>query len=46
MNDVHDQELVVMNLCGPDSKFEHLVVRMDAVANNKKLAVQFVKVVC
>lgn len=44
--DVHNQELAMKILCGLPSKFAHLIVASDAVADGEKLTLDFVKVVC
>lgn len=41
--DLHDQEVPTTILCGPPSKFEHLIVSIDAVADDEKLTLDFVK---
>lgn len=41
--DVEDQELAMTVLCGLPSKFEHLIVAIDAVADDKTLTLEFVR---
>jgi len=40
---VTDQEIAMTVLCGLPAKFEHLIVAIDAVANDEKLTMDFVK---
>lgn len=40
---VTDQELAMTVLCGLPSKYEHLIVAIDAVADDEKLTLEFVK---
>lgn len=40
---VHDQEFAMIILCGLPSKFEHLIVAINAHADDKKLSLDFVK---
>lgn len=38
-----DQELAMKSLCGLSSQFEHLIVAIDAAADDEKLTIKFLK---